>query len=85
MQMVALAYALPTLARELPADTWWQLLERLYEVVAEAKTPRINWPGVPRDVLRQQLLAGELSLALSCLFPEIRAMRALRRGTSRAV
>lgn len=84
MQMVALAYALPTLARELPADTWWLLLERLYEVVAEVNTHRIDWPCEPNNVLRQQLLAGELPLALGCVFPEIRAMRALRAG-ARAV
>ena len=33
----------------------------------------------------QQLLAGELSLALSCLFPEVRAMRALRREARSAL
>ena len=32
----------------------------------------------PRDVVRNQLLAGELPLALGYLFPEVRALRALR-------
>lgn len=78
LQTVALAYALPTLARELPAETWWQLLERLYEAVLQVKDQHIDWPADPREVLRHQLLSGELSLALSYIFPEVRAMRALR-------
>jgi hypothetical protein len=78
LEILALAYALPELARELPAETWWQLLERLHELATQAKLERVNLPTEPHDVLRQQLLAGELPLALGYLFPEVRAMHALR-------
>src|SRR5436190_10752026 len=78
LQTVALAYAMPKLARELPAEAWWQLLERLREVATHAQTTNVDWPGDPQAVLRQQLLAGELPLALAYHFPEVRAMRALR-------
>jgi hypothetical protein len=78
LEILALAYSLPDLARELPAETWWQLLERLDALVSQVKLQRIGWPAEPHEVVRQQLLAGELPLALCYLFPEVRAMRALR-------
>jgi hypothetical protein len=85
LQIVALSYAMPQLARELPAETWWQLIERLHAIAVEAQTPRINWPAEPHDVLRQQLLAGELPLALGNLFPELQAIRALRDAARAAL
>jgi hypothetical protein len=78
LQTVALAYAMPKLARELPSESWWQLLERLREVASQAQTARVDWPSDPKAVLRQQLLGGELPLALSYLFPEVRVMHGLR-------
>src|SRR4029079_9658103 len=78
LQTVALAYAMPKLARELPAEAWWQLLERLREAACNARAKHVDWPSDPNAVVRQQLLAGELPLALSYLFPEVRAMRSLR-------
>ena len=80
LQMVGLAYALPALADELPAETWWHLAERLHDVAIQAGQHRVDWPADPRDVVRQQLLAGELSLALRYLFPEVRVLRALQNG-----
>lgn len=85
LQILALAYALPGLAAELPAETWWQLLERLHELASQVKLERVNWPAEPHDVLRQQLLAGELPLALGYLFPEVRAMHALREDARAAL
>ena len=82
MQTVALAYAMPALSRELPAESWWQLLERLREIAIRAQSNDVDWPGDPLAVIRQQLLAGELPLALSHLFPEVRAIRALRSAVS---
>ncbi len=78
LQSVALAYALPSLAQELPAEAWWRLLDRLHEVVALARIQRVDGLANPRDLLRHQLLTGELPLALSYLFPEVRAIRTLR-------
>ena len=85
LQTVALAYAMPTMSRELPAEAWWQLLERLHEIATQAQTKRVEWPADPQDVLRRQLLAGELPLALSCHFPEVRAMHALRNDARAAL
>jgi hypothetical protein len=78
IQFVALAYALPKLSAELPAETWWFLLDRLHAIASEAVAQRIDTASPPRDVLCNQLLAGELPLALGYLFPELRAVRALR-------
>jgi len=85
MQFSALAYALPELAQKLPAETWWQLAEHLHDLATEAQQQRLTWPGDPHDVLRQQLLAGELPLALSYLFPEIDPMRGLRKSARLAL
>src|SRR4051794_6677390 len=78
LQSVALAYALPKLVDELPAEIWWQLLDRLQGMATQAQAARIDWPGDPREIVRQQLLAGELPLALSYLFPELQSVRSLR-------
>ena len=85
LQIVALAYALPQLAGELDAETWWRLAEGLHDLSVESQQHRVDWPADPRDVVRQQLLAGELPLALGCLFPEVRALRALRKGARAAL
>jgi hypothetical protein len=52
--------------------------ERLHELANQSQQHRVDWPGDARDVMRQQLLAGELPLALGYLFPEVCAMRDLR-------
>jgi hypothetical protein len=78
LQLVALAYALPQLAAELPAETWWYVAEKLHAVATQAHTPRVDWRTNSPDLIRNQLLAGELPLALGYLFPEIRALHALR-------
>ena len=41
-------------------------------------TQRVDWNADPCDVVRNQILAGELPLALSYLFPEVRALHELR-------
>jgi hypothetical protein len=78
LQLVALAYALPRLARELPAETWWFLVERLHATATQAHSQQFDGTTDPHGVLRNQLLAGELPLALGYLFPEVRALRELR-------
>jgi hypothetical protein len=78
LQLLAAAYLLPKLSGQISAQSWWQLIEQFYELASEADQYRVDWPADPVDVLRQQLLAGELPLALSYLFPEIRALRSLR-------
>ena len=59
-----LAYLLPNLVARLDGETWWRLLERLHEIAVEAHQPRVDWQAEPSDVLQQQLLAGELPLAV---------------------
>lgn len=85
LQTVALAYALPSLAEELSSDEWWKLAEELHALATEAQQIRVQWEGDPRDVLRQQLLAGELALALGYLFPEVRPLRSLRKAARQAL
>lgn len=85
LQLVALAYALPKLSEFVPAEKWWQSVEQLYNLAGEAQQHRVDWPADAVDVLRQQLLAGELALALSYLFPEVRALRALRESSRSAL
>ncbi len=84
LQLVALAYALPPLAAELAAETWWRLAEELHDVAVDSQQLRIDIAAEPRDVVRQQLLAGELPLALGYLFPEVRALRSLRKNARAA-
>lgn len=85
LQLVALAYALPKLSKHTSAEHWWQLVEKLHDLAGEAQQHRVDWPAEPRDVVRQQLLAGELPLALSYLFPEVRALRSLGKAARSAL
>jgi len=75
LQTVALAYALPTLARELPAE---DVVEPVREIVRGRVTGKDPPASIARAIrtmfLRYQLLAGELPLALGYLFPEVRAI-----------
>jgi hypothetical protein len=72
------AYSLPEMTKSLPAESWWELAERLRSLASDAEQLRVDLDSDPRDVLRQQLLAGELPLALAYLFPEVQFLRALR-------
>ena len=71
IQSLAIAYALPKLASKLSADVWWRLAESLCKLVRDAQQLRTDPQGDVLEVLRQQLLAGELPLALAYLFPEL--------------
>lgn len=77
LQAVAIAYSLPRLANELTGDSWWQLVERLHDLAIAAQVAQLQWPCDPHQVLRMQLLAGELPLALGFVLPEVRALREL--------
>jgi hypothetical protein len=78
LKMLAAAYLLPKLSAQMSAQSWWKLIEQFHELAAEADQYRVDWPADPEDLLRQLLLTGELPLALSYLFPEIRPLRSLR-------
>jgi hypothetical protein len=84
LKFLALAYALPDLVVKMPGESWWKLAMGLHDLADEAQQHRVDWPADAQDVLRQQLLAGELPLVLGYLFPEVTALRELRnraRGT----
>lgn len=85
LRAVALAYALPGLAAGLSSESWWNLAESLRGLALQAQELRVDWPGDAHEVLRQQLLAGELPLALGSLFPEVRPLRALRKPARQAL
>jgi hypothetical protein len=85
LQLVALAYALPKLAMHENAERWWRLVTRLHEWANEVQQHRVDWPAEPADLVRQQLLAGELPLALGYLLPEIRPLRELRQAARAAL
>jgi hypothetical protein len=82
---VARAYALPELAERLPAESWWKLVEQLHDTAVRAESIRVDLQSDPEDLVRQQLLAGELPLALGYLFPELRALRELRESARAAL
>jgi hypothetical protein len=77
LQALAIAYALPGLACKLEAIVWWRLAESLCQLARDAQQLRADPMGDPHEVLRQQLLAGELPLALTYLFPELQPARDL--------
>jgi hypothetical protein len=79
MRIMHAAYLLPSLAARLNSEAWWRLAEKLYDLALEAQQLRVDWNADADGVLQQQWLAGELPLALSYMFPEIRALRALRK------
>jgi hypothetical protein len=78
LELVALAYMMPRMAREVSGDAWWRSAERLHEIASDSQHQHVDWPGDPDEILKQQLLAGELPLALGYLFPELRTLRSLR-------
>jgi hypothetical protein len=80
LQWLAAAYALPSLAQETSPEMWWRLATRLRGLAIEAQQRPVAWPADPHDVVRHQLLTGELPLALGYLFPEVEPLRALRNA-----
>ena len=77
LQALAIAYALPSLAFKLESSVWWRVVESLCQLTRDAQQLRADPMGDVHEVLRQQLLAGELPLALGYLFPELQPARDL--------
>src|SRR3972149_5121384 len=69
----------------MPADDWWNLAEALHQLAADAQQIRVELSGSVAEIVRQQLLAGELPLSLSYLHPELRPLRALRKPARQAL
>ena len=80
LECLAWAYALPGHAQRLSADAWWSLTDALYAVIEEAEFANFAVSSDdPEFGMTSQLLAGELPLVLSCLLPEIKPLRELRK------
>jgi hypothetical protein len=80
LEALASGRAIARLAAVLSPDVWWALLDHLLAAAADAQRidPR-------RDPLLHQLLAGELSLTLAYLLPEITPCRRLKSAARRAL
>ena len=72
LESLAWCHTLPALAAELEAGPWCELLERLSDIARYGASLSLE-----HQPLVQQLLAGELPLTLSFLFPEIGETRKL--------
>ena len=71
-------WMLPKLAEDVPADSWWALLNHLLRTAAEAATPENTNRMAENEPWLHQLLAGELPLSLAYWFPEIAACQAMQ-------
>jgi len=80
LEALAWCHSMPRLAGMVSADAWWDMLDHLVSLVNESGQIKLD-----DDPLLQQLLAGELALALACLFPEIASTRKLSRSARRAL
>lgn len=78
LESLAVAHLLPAVAGEAAEETWWQLLDELWQLAQSATDWRVDSELPPEVALAQQLLAGELPLTLAYLFPEIRPLYKLR-------
>lgn len=77
LTQLARAYALPQLAQRLSAESWWDMVAQLHDVAQRAEHLRVDLQSEPDELVRHQLLAGELPLALRYLFPELSTLREL--------
>ncbi|MGY8771155.1 MAG: hypothetical protein ACKVH8_22305 [Pirellulales bacterium] len=66
-ELLAVAHALPHLAKVLPEADWWRSLHLVYQHATDALNATFNDPAP------EQLVAGELPLTLAYHFPEIKA------------
>jgi hypothetical protein len=85
LEAVALAYAMPELASRLPSHAWWSLAESLHDLARVAPPHAFETRAEPRELIEQQLLAGELPLALSYEFPELAPLAALGKPARQAL
>lgn len=72
LEALAWTHALPILSQVLPAAPWCELLDQLTSIANESAAIDLR-----EDPLTQQLLAGELSLTLAYLLPELADCKSL--------
>jgi hypothetical protein len=70
-ETLAVAYALPRLARHLDHELWWELLDHLRRTALDAAGLSLGSNLEDGEPLAAQLLAGELALVLAYQFPEL--------------
>lgn len=85
VECLAVAQILPRIAEDVEADTWWGLLDGLWQVAQSATNWRADAELPPEQGLVQQLLGGELPLTLAYLLPEIRPVYKLRTTSHEAL
>jgi hypothetical protein len=72
-------------ASAIDEDLWWGLLDVLAEIALQSLNWHVGASAEPQQALAHQLFAGELSLTLAYLFPEIRPLYKLRTGAQEAL
>ena len=85
LEHLAWCHALPSLAGRVDADLWWRLLQRLVDTADVALSTDFSAPTPSDRLLIEQLAAGELSLTLAYLFPELKPCRRLRRAAKKVL
>lgn len=83
LEAVCWARLLPRLAQRLDAGVWWRLVEQLVEIAAGVGASVAS--ESPTEVLRSELLSGELPLTLAYLLPELRPVACLRKPARKAL
>lgn len=73
LRELVIVHLLPVLAGKLAAETWWDLLDALCRRSRERRAARLDEDVPGRVAWADQVLAGELPLALAYQFPELRA------------
>jgi hypothetical protein len=78
LECLAIANLLPRAASLVDGDLWWAMVDALAEIVQQSHDWHVDADANSDQALAHQLLAGELPLTLSCLFPEMRPIYKLR-------
>ncbi|MCG8449663.1 MAG: hypothetical protein MI725_08795 [Pirellulales bacterium] len=85
LECLAVAHALPAAVESLNENLWWDVCDALWRVVQSAVDWRSDASLPPEQGLAQQMLAGELTLTLAYLFPEMRPVYKLRTTACDAI
>ncbi len=78
IESLAWADRLAQIAPETEPSVWWDLCEQLTGIAAEAAASQAADQPTATEAIIQQLLAGELPLALSIALPELKPLKDLR-------
>lgn len=79
-ECLAWCYAIPRLAKRVSETLVWELIDKLGDLVGDAAVFSLD-----EQPLEQQLLSGELSLALSAQMTDRRQIRVMQKGSQKAL